>query len=906
MSPPRRPRGTHWAQGLVWPPGTAPTDARTWHGLLQSDDIIVDLEGVEGWRAVVFASPRRVHEVPLGADILRSAGAGLSTLEPPGALGHREVVVGHHGQRVVCRLGTRPVDAAALFSLGEITIVRMRSVGQPPPVLPPRATGLGVVSARLGLRTAQAAESSEEVAVQGSRSRVGDWLASAGARVLREVLALFEPEAQPKRQSVPRGTPVQAGAPRRSRLGDLIRGLWTGLGSVGVGLGVILGFVGSVLRQLWPGARSPSRAAQPGPLASLWARLRARVPMWAMFRWMQRRHAQIFEELLDRFAHGDLLEALRHAVPLGGDGAAPPDGWFFGRLGRRAQLNLSARKSAGAVAAADQVLGLLRRTYEAAHKTLDADGDVERAAWVLAELLRQPDQAVAYLESKGEWARAAEWSELLDLSTETSLRLWVLAGNIDHAVILGLSRGVLDATLLVLSTQAPEVAAQLRGGVADHRWASGQEEAAVHTLWPDRDGDDGERLRQWVADALGRARTEDQWAVAAALGLGLVPDPRGVVDGVLGQSPLARSRLVDGLVRFGPLSEEVCDPVLRALLLDVGMGDDGRAAGQIRRLLDALGTGQLPELRADLPPLPPADTRDPAPWTPSGGGEVTSVEGTVPGERPILDVHLDAHGVLTVALGDLGLWRVQGDGAPAHVPTAVDRLLPGPETLFGVRQRPGGPAWLWSLRTGMAPVPAGELPPGLTVSPELDSDGVLWAFGDGAVSAWRLGRAGPERLWTSGRVGEHVRALEVTATLIHAVVDVGRGAELWCWSRSVGPTLRSRSPLEGVENGDVCTMLGGKVHVQRPAGVWLAGSDARVSGGRILGVVGATVAVSAEPHTVSLWAGRAAWTLEGDPGAVLTCVRMLPGQRLLVGWGNGRVHRVDLPAAAVDRDWLVL
>ena len=213
MSPrdaPGAPTGHREWSGRRGPP---PTDARTWHGLLQSGDTIVDLEGVEGWRAVVFASPRRVHEVPLGADSLRSAGAGLSTLEPSGVLGHREVVVGHHGHRVVCRLGTRPVDAAALFSLGEITIVRMRSVGQPPPVLPPRATGLGVVSARLGLRTAQAAESSEEAAVQGSRSRVGDWLASAGARVLREVLALFEPEAQPKRQTVPPWNTRAGGCP---------------------------------------------------------------------------------------------------------------------------------------------------------------------------------------------------------------------------------------------------------------------------------------------------------------------------------------------------------------------------------------------------------------------------------------------------------------------------------------------------------------------------------------------------------------------------------------------------------------------------------------------------------------------------------------------------------------------
>ena len=66
----------------------------------------------------------------------------------------------------------------------------------------------------------------------------------------------------------------------------------------------------------------------------------------------------------------------------------------MGRLGRREALEPTgaAGTGGGAISGGEEVLGLLRRLYEDAHQQLDRDGDVERAAWVLAELLREPDR----------------------------------------------------------------------------------------------------------------------------------------------------------------------------------------------------------------------------------------------------------------------------------------------------------------------------------------------------------------------------------------------------------------------------------------------------------------------------------------------------------------------------------
>ena len=490
MSPPLRPRrlahrGFVDAVGLVvdrraderaararvlarWTPGTV-------------------VYALAGAYAVVFGATRRVRaEVCDGAPLVRCPGRGAGpSLASTAALSRAEVDAlveagARADQLVLVRAGRAElvalavgnlVDPAAWIDLADVTALDVRSLGVPPPVVvaaPDESPRAAPAALRPKDPTAMAAALSQALGAMVARGEL-----PPGAI---DLAALGAPAD---------GTAAAPIASRPRTLGDAVRALWSSLMSprrASAGPAV-------TVRALPPPSGSPSGGAptslEPPPAPGWWSRLRAwftgRVAQSPAQSVLGREQARYLERMVEMFRRGDLDAALRHAVPLGSTptAGAPPKPVTWTAPQARDALAIQLRPSSHATAAGGPTLhALLRSLYRDAVTALEAEGRIDEAAFTLAELLREPGEAVALLERHGRFRLAAELADTAGLAPALRVRQWLLADDPARALALVRRHGVFDAALAKVES-LPDLADALRRGWARHLAATGDFAAAV-------------------------------------------------------------------------------------------------------------------------------------------------------------------------------------------------------------------------------------------------------------------------------------------------------------------------------------------------------------------------------------------------------------------------------------------
>jgi serine/threonine protein phosphatase PrpC len=306
--------------------------------------------------------------------------------------------------------------------------------------------------------------------------------------------------------------------------------------------------------------------------------------------------------MLEMFETGDLEGALRHAIPLSADvaaGLSPP-----ALLTPRPRTDLSIvphrARATSSLGLADDLFSVLGRTYRRAFERLVAQGDIEKAAFVLAELLQASEEAVSFLERHGKWTLAAEIAEARELAPGLVIRQWFLAGERDRAVQIARRSGAFADAIQRLEGTHKEHARALRLLWASSLAEAGAFPAAIDAVWP------VEAARGLAAAWLDRAIAVggETGARMRVRKLRLLPGSFGEVrdevralladDGDDGRrlALATANELLQGETSAGV--RRVAGVVARALLGDVG---DGEAARLGRRLLDVAGDGVL---RADV------------------------------------------------------------------------------------------------------------------------------------------------------------------------------------------------------------------------------------------------------------------------------------------------------------------
>ena len=372
----------------------------------------------------------------------------------------------------------------------------------------------------------------------------------------------------------------------------------------------------------------------------------------------RRRHRKYLDELTRLFAQGAVDEALRKALPLGGEGN---DRKARGVPGRRRQLRIDFQRGRGGVIGLEPGLRAeLNQRYRAAFQRLEREGRILDAAFVLADLLDRADEACQFLEEHGEVRLAAELSEARSDDRAETVRLWWRAGERERAIAVARRHGAF----------AP----------------------AVQRLERSQYHEEGRRLRmEWMAHLLDAGDIVTAYDVGAELEGEAAAAMRGrLIDIGVEHGGRLRARMLARQLRAG---QEAPHPELEALVSDPWARRDrhllARELAAVKRSVDhpdpvrALARNLLaepagvhrtvvetvvvlakdPALRTDLPPMAslPVDTPTvPEPlWV--------DVDRFDRGHVAVWDARLLAGGRVIVATDGAGVRILRPDGR-----TAVD------------------------------------------------------------------------------------------------------------------------------------------------------------------------------------------------------------------------------------------
>ncbi|MCC6536210.1 MAG: hypothetical protein IT162_01585 [Bryobacterales bacterium] len=412
-----------------------------------------------------------------------------------------------------------------------------------------------------------------------------------------------------------------------------------------------------------PGALRTMAGALLEPGRSWRDRARELARRFAFQFYSARRHSEYLRDLVRRFEDGDLHDALRHAIPLSkareeDERRQLPLREFKPRPDLSINTGPRRAASGGSLPLEEQFFEYLRERYRAAYERLLAQGKIEEAAFVLTELLEQHEEAVALLEQHSRLEKAAQLAEARGLAPAKIVRLWFLTGNRERAVLLARRYTAFAAAVLLLESQHPAEAAQLRRIWAEHLAASGNLAGAFDAVWP------VPALRPLAAPWLTAAFDAGGVIGARAFArmAATVPESfptlrarlAGVLDDQAAEAAANRWEIAKALRadQSTPAARALLRPLARALCADVASGAVVIAGQELEAVVQH---AQDAALRADLPGLPAA-------VQPGHGPFSFTVDAADAGRTPIEDARWLPGGRLLVALGEAGCLLLDAHG----------------------------------------------------------------------------------------------------------------------------------------------------------------------------------------------------------------------------------------------------
>ncbi len=506
------------------------------------------------------------------------------------------------------------------------------------------------------------------------------------------------------------------------------------------------------------------------------ARLVFRTPIGSF---MRSRHEQYLHRLTGLFERRQWDAALREAIAIGGAGGGPPG---LGVPRRRTSPLLPStfdQPGGQSVPYGPGVTAHLRELYRTAADTLERDGNVEQAAFVLADLLSDPAAAVNLLERHGRLRMAAELAEGRDLDPELAVRLWWRAGDRDRALDVARVRGAFVAAIDLLSKVDPAAASALRAAWVQDRQLAGDHVGAVAAAWP------MPQLRAAVLPsiqsgmALGGVTSAHlfayllaQWPNAntqqAALTLMDSADPS-----LVSQRAEFAGTLAGLTIRDKSVDRMITTAAVRAAARDVAV--DQKLLRQLTERADPLVAADLPAIRAE--PV---------------SGELVLTAPIAPGQTMIHDAVTVGGGAILVAQGELGVRLLTLDGrtrarwsVPAHRLVVADH---GGSALLVARY--GQVSEIHRLDLATRQVRRWTSIRVETILPSFDGS-VAVAVDEDGLAFFDVHSAQPRIVWRELDRDTVVHAIRRSPNSLAAFVQVQGAQELWRWELP-GMTLRGR------------------------------------------------------------------------------------------------------------------
>ena len=387
-----------------------------------------------------------------------------------------------------------------------------------------------------------------------------------------------------------------------------------------------------------------------------------------------RRQAAYIGKMMDMFERGDLNEALKHAIPLG-DLSSLDQLPAFGVPSPRNKLSIFpwGGLSSRSIGLEADVMYYLSQLYRSSFERLVAQSRIEEAAFVLAELLRANEEAVAFLERHGKLRLAAELAEARELPPGLVVRQWFIAGDIKRAVGIARRTQAFADAVVRLEKKDKEQAERLRLVWAASLAEGGNYAGAVDVIWPI----EAHRLtaRSWMEKAI-----EVGGSVAGrmlARKLAIVPEDfddirrRALIflEDESYEQQETRASFAEALCNGESTREArtLARVTARAILRDAGQHTNALTAKQFTRLIKFSGDGPL---RTDVPPFPVV--RDQPVTSLLSLGYFAADCGSM----PVHDALILPNGRMLVALGEIGARLLTRDGRTVtHFDQPAERLV---------------------------------------------------------------------------------------------------------------------------------------------------------------------------------------------------------------------------------------
>ncbi|HYV12303.1 MAG TPA: bpX6 domain-containing protein [Pyrinomonadaceae bacterium] len=456
---------------------------------------------------------------------------------------------------------------------------------------------------------------------------------------------------------------------------------WSSAQELGGWLGGLIGSFSATMGSLarWQtsiGSGSAYHTGEPHTQENTWlSRLGLRLLNASrLSRILGRRQAAYLSKMMDMFERGDINEALKHAIPLG-DLQSLNQAPAFGVPSPRDSLSIFPGRARNArnIGLGTDVMSYLYQLYRASFKRLEAQNRIEEAAFVLAELLRANEEAVAFLERHGKLRLAAELAEGRELPPGLVVRQWFIAGNIPRAVTIARRTQAFADAVLRLEKKDKDQAEKLRVVWAASLAEGGNYAGAVDVIWPIQAH--RQTARKWIEKAIDVGGPVGGRMLARKLSI--VPEDfenirrRALIflEDESFEQQETRASFAETLANGENTKEArtLARVTARAILRDAGQHASAVTAKQFTRLVYFTGDGPL---RTDVPPFPLE--RD-QPLTPFLSLGCTAADC---GSIPVHDALLLPNGRMLVALGEIGVRLLtRGGRTVTHFDQPADKLV---------------------------------------------------------------------------------------------------------------------------------------------------------------------------------------------------------------------------------------
>jgi MoxR-vWA-beta-propeller ternary system domain bpX6 len=559
------------------------------------------------------------------------------------------------------------------------------------------------------------------------------------------------------------------------------------------------------LRSLWPrnayeaqsliGSQQSVFATRAPSKLSLWlaSAFNKIVMVTRLARVLGWRQGRYLSRVMQMFEQGDMDEALRHGIPLSSISDSPILRMTFGLPGARQNLRLNpfGRRPTSAMVLGQSLYSHLHQLYRSTFKRLEAQGRIGEAAFVLAELLRANEEAVAFLERNGRLREAAEIAEARALAPEIIVRQWFLAGEKERAIQVARKTGAFHGAVLRLEKSRHPAASELRKLWAQSLADAGNVAVAVDVLWPL----ESERSTavEWMRQAAAIGGRPGARSVARLISV--------AQDGYREFWPQALELLQSGSVEGAPARMEFAETLrkepkspqtqtlarlaARAVLRDAGQGMHSLGPIPMRQLIDYSGDGAL---RADIPPRSQGRKVE---LNDLGASRRYFIGANDRGSAQISDAVLLPSGSCAVAMGEVGLKLFTRDGrTKAHFDEPADRIVVSENGSKIITMGRRGAVWSLSrvdvLSRKATPWCHAEISGFAT-----NFDGATWYVVCGQ-DLYAIDATSPrlDALWRIPDLGHSVGPLTLASGKLHLVTY--KDKNLWLWEYQL-PQLRLKS-----------------------------------------------------------------------------------------------------------------